>query len=112
MKTLAAVAALCLFSSTAFAGQMLGVKVEIIRVDNTGLGLVQLNGTLTNGAACGAPLSKSFAFDTRTEGGRAFLATLTAAMLANRSVNISGTNACALYGGNVEDIETLNLLGT
>ncbi|WP_141333172.1 hypothetical protein [Myxococcus sp. AB025B] len=109
MKNIAMLAAVAMlgFSLPSRAASTTGQTISHIRIDSSGKGIIFLTLAVSGKPACGAILGSGWAFDTNTAGGRAILSSITSAKLAGRTVDIVGTGACGIYGGNVEDVQEL-----
>lgn len=98
-----------LFPGLVLAQAAVESKVEYVRVDKNGLGLVSF--MLPNGgqpATCGQSYSSGLAFDARESGGKAMLATALAAKAAGSIVIAYGTGSCDLYSGSIEDADSIS----
>lgn len=111
---IAAVLLAALLSTTAIAGGAVhGVTITQVRIDNTGRGIITFSGPLGGAAAeCGQALSyrNALAFNTATPAGQQILQVALQARDAQgnaRTVDATGTGSCAIYGGAVEDLQSL-----
>lgn len=90
-------AVLC-FSTAASAGSVLST-VKSVRVDESGLGIVEFFSLLGGAAGCvGSGYEKSMAFDANTAGGKSILSAALTAKASGSTVYAIGTGACPIYG--------------
>jgi hypothetical protein len=105
-------AAVLLATGLAFGyGAHVSKKVQFIRVDRDGRGMVEFSGEPagTPPACVIANYRNYMAFNAANTGGKSLLATLTAAKMTDRNVTVYGTGACDWYPSIVEDISYINL---
>lgn len=90
------------------AGSINGVKIIDIRIDSTGKGIIYLSSNISGSPTC-STFPASMSFNTNTDGGRAIYSAAMSAYLANKTVEVIGTNSCSIYAGAVEDLATIYL---
>lgn len=106
MKTSIAAIALTVLgmSSTASAGDVIGVVTTLLVRDSDGLVYVHLSGTPTGRPACAASTSYWMIPNENSEVGKKLYALLLSAKVAQQQVRIVGKNTCVRWGDG-EDIE-------
>lgn len=104
MKTSIAAIALTVLSSTASAGEVLGVVTTLLVRDSDGLVYVHLSGTPTGRPACAANTSYWMIPNENSEAGKKLYALLLGAKLAQQQVRIVGKTTCVRWGDG-EDID-------
>jgi hypothetical protein len=91
-------------TGSAQAGYVVGARIT--RIDHYAAGnvLVTFNMTKTSNPSCASASPSSLVFSAATDAGRALLSTVTAAMLAGKTVNLTGLNTCLV----LTNFETLS----
>jgi len=100
-------------AATAHAGSATGT-VTTIDIEGTRFAFLRLSTSPSSRPACHPNLQQSaFAIDLDTSKGRAILSVATSAMLAGKTVEIIGNNACIDTGstglGNIESIDRFTI---
>ena len=98
--------AIALCSFHAYAKEEIGSvdgNVVMVRVDHSGKGMVFFNINIggTPPGCVHDSYKKAFAFDARTDGGKAVLAFALSAKATGSRVIAYGTGECGIYGGSV-----------
>jgi hypothetical protein len=96
------------------AGSVSSVRITAVSVTSSGTwAYLTFDGTITGtrpGAPCSNLTTNRFAFDPRTNEGKAFLSLATSAMLAGKTVTASGNNSCNV-STNHEDLKSFTVSG-
>ena len=81
-------------------------KVNNVRVDRDGRGIIEFDGQISNQpAACrSSSYTAHMSFDASTEGGKAIYSMALMALATGKSISANGTGTCLDYTGIVESL--------
>ena len=92
---------LALAAFSVFADGSVTAKVNSVRVDSDGRGIVFFNSNIITPAGCcpdpNICFMNAFAFDTNTTGGKSLFSLAISAQLSGKSVTAFGKNSCLVY---------------
>lgn len=94
---------LLLLSSSVMAAGSANSKVSSVRIDKSGMGIVEFYENLAGSpAGCISGYPKHLSFNANTDSGKAIMSLALSAHATGKVVIASGTGACDEYGGIVE----------